>query len=113
MITRRFSNCLQFLCSLSFSFKRFLVATAQTAAERAKAFIRTRDIERQLRTAFQASQVDKEPNVEEAHLPKAKRSKHAFDTTSSEDEEGEEPQKKKTKKNKGGPGKKSKPADDE
>ena len=47
-----------------FSFKRFILATAQTAADRAKAFIRIGDIEAQARTAFQASQVSTKDSLQ-------------------------------------------------
>ncbi len=49
--------------------------------------------------------MDKEPNVEEAHLPKSKRTRRSKPGepifSSSEDEESEEPAKKKPKKGKG------------
>ncbi len=49
-----------FLIITSFRFKKFIVATTQTAADKAKAFMRIRDIERQARIGFQSSQVTKE-----------------------------------------------------
>ena len=89
------------------------MATTQTAADKAKAFMRLRDIERQARIAFQTSQVDKEAAWDQAHLPKEKRAKRAAKepvfTSSSEDEDkNEEAPSKKAKK-----GKKSKKQDAE
>ncbi len=76
--------------------------------------MRIRDIERQARVAFQTSQVDKEADWEQAHLPKEKRTKRpakepVFTSTSEDDgeEEREEPPKKKVKQPKKGKGKKS------
>ncbi len=62
---------------------------------------------------FPYLKVDKEPNLEEAHLPKSKRTRRTkpgepLFTSSEEEEETEEPAKKKPKKGKGkGKGKKS------
>ena len=91
------SNCFLLLktLTLSFRFKKFIVATTQTAADKANAFMRLKDIERQARVAFQSSQVDKEADWEHAHLPKEDRPKREF--SSSEDSESAEPAKKKKK----------------
>ncbi len=96
------------------------MATTQTAADKAKAFMRVKDIERQARIAFQTSQVDKEADWEQAHLPKEKRAKRVdkegFTSTSSEDEDEEPPKKKKKqakKAKKGGKPKKSDSKKDE
>ncbi len=67
-----------------------------------------RDIERQARVGFQSSQVDKEANWEQAHLPKEKHQRRPankeslFTTSEDEAEETAEPPKKKKKAGKKG-----------
>ncbi len=95
--------------------KRFIVATAQRAADKAKAYLPASEIDKQARVSFQASQVNREADKKQMHLPPEKRSRpadpeHPFTDTSDEDEANEgngQPKAKKAKKSKTG-GKKSK-----
>ncbi len=89
--------------------KRFIVATAQTAADKAKAYLPLKEIDKQARVAFQASQVRREVDKSQMHLVPAKRKKladptHPF-TSSDEEEDDGEPQAKKSKKAAKGKGK--------
>ncbi len=105
--------------------KRFIVATAQRAADKAKAYLPVKEIDKQAKIAFQPSQVAKEVDKSQMHLTPTKRKKLAekmdpTGTTSEEDdgdaEEAGEPEAKKPKKqaqtkgsSKGKKGKKSEP----
>ena len=100
--------------------KRFIIATAQTAAEQAKAYLPLKQIDKQARVAFQASQVRREVDKRQMHKEPEKRRKlahpeHPFTSSSEEEEDDGKPKAKKPKKGKkgkAGPGAKGKKSGD-
>ncbi len=101
--------------------KRFIIATAQTAADHAKAYLPLKQIDKQARIAFQASQVRREINKQEMHKAPEKRRKpldpeHPFTSSSEEEDKEGKPKAKKTKKDRkgqAGPGKKGKKSEEQ